>query len=96
MGGKTTTMLDVGLFESGDGVLGAVERRKNIQLVVPALERIVRFVAPVLQHDEGFGEVPDFRWEALHRLPMPAGIPGLYHAPGRGTPDAMPRYGFRR
>ena len=72
MGSETATMLNAGLIELDDCILRPVDCGKHIQLVIPALERIVRFVTRFLQGDEGVGEVLYFERKPLHRLSVPA------------------------
>ena len=75
MGSEAATMLNAGLIELDDCILRPVDCGKHIQLVIPALERIVRFVTRFLQGDEGVGEVLYFERKPLHRLSVPASAP---------------------
>ena len=91
MGGEVASMQDVGLLELGDGVLGLVDVRQDVQLVVAAFKRVVRSMPGVLQDDERFSEVLDFRLEAFHHLFVPAGtfrfsvFEGAVHPVPRGA-----------
>ena len=89
MGGEAAAMLNVGLLESSNDVLGPVDYGKHVQLIIAALKRVIRLVTCILQYDEGFGEVLDFGWESLHRLLVPTGIPGLSML--QGAIHLMPR-----
>ena len=68
---------DVCLLEPGDCQFRHVDLPDDVRFAVRAgIEGVVSLLPVVLQRDERFGEVVDFRWKLPHRPALQAGVSG--------------------
>ena len=88
MNNEATPVLDIGLLELADSVLGCVDYRKNFWLGILPLMCVVRLLARFLQVDERVAEGADVQRERPHHvllLTRAAGLPVL-----KGAVHLMP------